>query len=107
MKFEMAGGGQIRCAGPITPERPAVRKLSHFCCQVFQPGPILLYNRTLLLAHSRQPLLNQAGEFLLARELDFVYSSVIRTVLWPAIFNASMLDPPTSCRQVILARRKE
>jgi len=37
----------------------------------------------------------------------FVYSSVIRTVLWPAIFDASMLDPPTSCRQVMLARRKE
>jgi hypothetical protein len=28
----------------------------------------------------------------------FVYSSVFRTVLWPAILYASMLDPPTSCR---------
>jgi hypothetical protein len=28
-------------------------------------------------------------------------------VLWPAIFDASMLDPPTSCLQVMLARRKE
>src|ERR1017187_6553948 len=37
----------------------------------------------------------------------FVYSSVIRTVLWPAIFDVSMLDPPTSCRHVMLARRKE
>jgi hypothetical protein len=36
-----------------------------------------------------------------------VYSSVIRTLLWPAIFDASMLDPPTPCRHVILARRKE
>src|ERR1019366_4588299 len=31
----------------------------------------------------------------------------MRTVLWPAILDASMLDPPTSCRHVILARRKE
>src|ERR1039458_5153208 len=37
----------------------------------------------------------------------FVYSSVIRTVLWPAIFDVSMLDPPTSCLHVMLARRKE
>lgn len=36
-----------------------------------------------------------------------MYSSVMRTVLWPAILDASMLDPPTSCRHVILARRKE
>ena len=33
-----------------------------------------------------------------------MYSSVIRTVLWPAIFDASMLEPPTSCRHVMLAR---
>jgi hypothetical protein len=36
-----------------------------------------------------------------------VYSSVIRTVLWPAIFEASMLDPPSSCLQVMLASRHE
>jgi len=36
-----------------------------------------------------------------------VYSSVMRTALWPAIFEASMLDAPSSCRHVILARRKE
>jgi len=30
----------------------------------------------------------------------------MRTVLWPAIFEASMLDAPSSCRQVMLARRK-
>ena len=37
----------------------------------------------------------------------FVYSPVMRTVLWPAIFEASILDPPASCHHVILARRKE
>jgi hypothetical protein len=33
----------------------------------------------------------------------FVYSSVIRIVLWPAISEASTPDPPTSCRQVMLS----
>jgi hypothetical protein len=36
----------------------------------------------------------------------FVYSSVRRMVLWPTIFDASMLDPLTSCHHVMLARRK-
>ncbi len=30
-----------------------------------------------------------------------MYSSVMWTVLWPAIFEALMLDAPSSCRQVI------
>jgi hypothetical protein len=36
-----------------------------------------------------------------------VYSSVILVLAWPAILEASMAEPPTSCRQVMLARRKE
>ena len=36
-----------------------------------------------------------------------VYSSVIFVLAWPAILLASMLLPPTSCRHVILARRRE
>src|ERR1035437_1243916 len=36
-----------------------------------------------------------------------VYSSVILVLAWPAILLVSMLLPPTSCRQGILARRRE
>jgi len=36
-----------------------------------------------------------------------VYSSVILVLACPAIFDASILEPPTSCRQVMLARRSE
>lgn len=36
-----------------------------------------------------------------------MYSSVIRVLAWTAIFEASMLEPPTSCRHVMLARRSE
>src|ERR1017187_10256838 len=36
-----------------------------------------------------------------------VYSSVIFVLAWPAILLASMLLPPTSCRHVMLARRRE
>jgi hypothetical protein len=39
-----------------------------------------------------------------SRSWVFVYSLFIRTVLWPAIFDASMLDPPASCRHVVCAR---
>ena len=31
-----------------------------------------------------------------------MYFPVIRTVLWPAIFDASMRDPSTSCRHEML-----
>lgn len=36
-----------------------------------------------------------------------VYSPVISTSLWPAILLASIALPPTSCRHVMFARRKE
>jgi hypothetical protein len=36
-----------------------------------------------------------------------VYSPVISRSAWPAIFEASIALPPTSCRQVMLARPKE
>jgi Protein of unknown function (DUF4238) len=36
-----------------------------------------------------------------------VYSSVILVLAWPAIWEVSMLLPPTSCRQVMFARRRE
>ena len=36
-----------------------------------------------------------------------VYSPVISRSLWPAIFEASMALPPTCCRHVMFARRKE
>ena len=36
-----------------------------------------------------------------------VYSSVMAVLAWPAILLVSMLLPPTSCRHVMLARRRE
>jgi hypothetical protein len=36
-----------------------------------------------------------------------VYSSVILGFAWPAICDVSMLLPPTSCLQVMFARRSE
>ena len=35
-----------------------------------------------------------------------MYSSVIFVLAWPAILLASMLLPPTSCRHVMVARRR-
>src|ERR1039457_4468006 len=39
------------------------------------------------------------------RNCTTVYSPVILLLAWPAIWLASMLPPPTPCRQVMLARR--
>jgi len=55
----------------------------------------------------RSPFLNAASEFVLPVIWIFVHSSVKRKVLSPAIFDTSLLDQPTSCRHVMLARLKE
>lgn len=36
-----------------------------------------------------------------------MYSAVMSTSAWPAVFEASIALPPTSCRQVTFARRNE
>jgi len=55
----------------------------------------------------RQPLLDGARQGLLGSIPTNVYSPVMSTSLWPAILLASIALPPTSCRHVMLARRKE
>ena len=58
-----------------------------------------------MLARLRQFLLQPLGQLFLPPHCTTVYSPVILLLAWPAIWLASMLLPPTSCRQVMLARR--
>jgi hypothetical protein len=86
---------------------PLFRSLLRHTGKKSELVPSLCY-RCLLLAQAGQLFLNQTRESFLSGGLSvFVYSSVIRTVLRPAIFDASALDPPTSRRHVIFAGRKE
>ncbi len=56
-----------------------------------------------LAAFARRAWIRRVSSFWRSG-LTNVYSAVMLTSAWPAIFEASMALPPTSCRQVMLAR---